>query len=259
AQLAQRGPGLTRDLERERQYCELCGDMENLLKCGRCRNSFYCSKEHQKQHWKMHKVNCKGSEAKSQVSKRKPAGRQAPCRGIEGQTLPQQNTRAASRNGETIMKGFITSAVSSVYKPGWLNNHTKPCRQTTTRSTPQKLAREYVVPCMTKHGICVVDNFIGGETDQKTDSTKDIRGDKITWIEDDLARHCNGQRGNFTIHERTKVSSQVWLQQHDCGITFITSNQNVRNISPVECFRYTCAGAFHRPSCYLYTSYSRNI
>uniref|UniRef100_A0A8C7JY93 Egl-9 family hypoxia inducible factor 1 n=1 Tax=Oncorhynchus kisutch TaxID=8019 RepID=A0A8C7JY93_ONCKI len=223
----------TQDLERERQYCELCGEMENLLKCGRCRNSFYCSKEHQKQHWKMHKVNCKESEA--------------PFRGIEGQTLPEQNTRATSRSGETIMKGFITSAVSSVYKPGWLNNHTKPCGQTTTRSTPQKLAREYIVPCMTKHGICVVDNFIGGEkglailedvkvlhktvkfTDgqlvsQKTDSIKDIRGggvrshgsraessgcEKIRFLKshmDDLARHCNGQRGNFTINGRTKVN-----------------------------------------------------
>uniref|UniRef100_A0A8C7I8T1 hypoxia-inducible factor-proline dioxygenase n=1 Tax=Oncorhynchus kisutch TaxID=8019 RepID=A0A8C7I8T1_ONCKI len=172
------------DLERERQYCELCGKMENLLKCGRCRNSFYCSKEHQKQHWKI---------------------------------------------GETRMKG---------------GSNTKPNGQTTTRSTPQNLAIEYIVPCMIKHGICVVDNFLGGETglailedvkllhktgkftdgqlvSQKTDSTKDIRGDKITWIEgretgcekicflmsrmDDLVRHCNGQLGNFTINGRTKA------------------------------------------------------
>lgn len=57
---------------------------------------------------------------------------------------------------------------------------------------------------------------------QKSDSTKDIRGDKITWIEgrepgcekirflmsrmDDLIRHCNGKLGNYTINGRTKVS-----------------------------------------------------
>lgn len=63
------------DLEREREYCELCGKMENLLKCGRCRNSFYCSKEHQKQH----KLICKESEVK--VSKQKPAELQEPSGG----------------------------------------------------------------------------------------------------------------------------------------------------------------------------------
>ncbi|KAG7230059.1 hypothetical protein INR49_009779 [Caranx melampygus] len=103
---------------------------------------------------------------------------------------------------------------------------------------------EYIVPCMNKHGICVVDNFLGVETglgildnvkalhktgrfkdgqlvSQKSDSTKDIRGDKITWIEgmeagcekirflmsrmDDLIRHCNGKLGNYTINGRTKI------------------------------------------------------
>nr|XP_023997696.1 egl nine homolog 1-like [Salvelinus alpinus] len=253
----------TQDLERERerQYCELCGKLENLLKCGRCRNSFYCSKAHQTQHWKTHKLICKESVAKSQVSKETPAERQAPSGDWEkGQTLPQQKTCAASRSGETIMKGFITnaeSAVSSVDKPGWSNNHTKPNGQTTTRSTTQKLAREYIVPCMTKHGICVVDNFLGGETglailedvkvlhktvkftdgqlvSQKSDSIKDIRGDKITWIEgresgcekirflmshmDDLARHCNGQLGNFTINVRTK------------GLRYLLGTQGLRDL-----------------------------
>lgn len=107
-----------------------------------------------------------------------------------------------------------------------------------------KLALEYIVPCMNKHGICVVDDFLGKETgqqigdevralhdtgkftdgqlvSQKSDSSKDIRGDKITWIEgkepgcetigllmssmDDLIRHCNGKLGNYKINGRTKA------------------------------------------------------
>ncbi|NWY49666.1 EGLN1 protein, partial [Chionis minor] len=94
------------------------------------------------------------------------------------------------------------------------------------------------------HGICVVDDFLGKElgglvaqevralhhtgrfTDgqlvsQKSDSSKDIRGDKITWVEgkepgcqtirllmnsmDDLIRHCNGKLGNYKINGRTKA------------------------------------------------------
>uniref|UniRef100_A0A2K6K9F7 hypoxia-inducible factor-proline dioxygenase n=1 Tax=Rhinopithecus bieti TaxID=61621 RepID=A0A2K6K9F7_RHIBE len=107
-----------------------------------------------------------------------------------------------------------------------------------------KLALEYIVPCMNKHGICVVDDFLGKETgqqigdevralhdtgkftdgqlvSQKSDSSKDIRGDKITWIEgkepgcetigllmssmDDLIRHCNGKLGSYKINGRTKA------------------------------------------------------
>ncbi|XP_019382270.1 PREDICTED: egl nine homolog 1, partial [Gavialis gangeticus] len=109
---------------------------------------------------------------------------------------------------------------------------------------PQRLALEYIVPCMNKHGICVVDEFLGKEvggrvaqevralhhtgrfTDgqlvsQKSDSSKDIRGDKITWVEgkepgchtigllmnsmDDLIRHCNGKLGDYKINGRTKA------------------------------------------------------
>ncbi|XP_064780609.1 egl nine homolog 1 isoform X2 [Oncorhynchus masou masou] len=285
------------DLERERQYCELCGKMENLLKCGRCRNSFYCSKEHQKQHWKMHKVNCKESEVKPQVSKQKSEP-PAPSGGIEGQTLPspQLKTRVqpdntASPSGETRMKGFITNAEcagSSVGKPGGSN--TKPNGQTTTRSTPQNLAIEYIVPCMIKHGICVVDNFLGGETglailedvkllhktgkftdgqlvSQKTDSTKDIRGDKITWIEgretgcekicflmsrmDDLVRHCNGQLGNFTINGRTKEHGGVLRifpegkaqfadiePKFDRLLFFWSDRRNPHEVQPAHAIRY---------------------
>ena len=56
------GPGGPSPSERDRQYCELCGKMENLLRCSRCRSSFYCSKEHQRQDWKKHKLVCQVGE-----------------------------------------------------------------------------------------------------------------------------------------------------------------------------------------------------
>ncbi|XDV49808.1 hypothetical protein PO909_018989 [Leuciscus waleckii] len=165
--------------------------MENLLKCGRCRISFYCSKEHQKQHWKKHKLTCREAE-------------------------------------KTQSESSETDSSNTQHKPQTL-----------------KLATEYIIPCMNKHGICVVDNFLGEDiglsilddvkalhqagkftngqlVSQKSDSSKDIRGDKITWIEgkepgcekicflmscmDDLVRNCNGNLGNYTINGRTKVS-----------------------------------------------------
>ncbi|XP_067381650.1 egl nine homolog 1 isoform X2 [Channa argus] len=230
------------DLEGDRQYCELCGKMENLLRCGRCRSSFYCSKEHQKQHWKEHKLICKEAD-KAQLSKQKPE--QAPssgedttqvkCREKKDAEQVDSASSAQSTNSETPVVGVRSGEDGS-------NNGATPNGQTS--SSPQKLAEEYVIPCMSKHGICLVEDFLGADTglgilenvkalhktgkftdgqlvSQKSDSTKDIRGDKITWIEgkeagcdkirflmnrmDDLVRHCNGKLGNYTINGRTKA------------------------------------------------------
>merc|ERR1711894_810822 len=38
--------------------CELCGTLENLLVCAGCKETYYCSKEHQRNHWKRHKPFC---------------------------------------------------------------------------------------------------------------------------------------------------------------------------------------------------------
>uniref|UniRef100_Q9GZT9-3 Isoform 3 of Egl nine homolog 1 n=1 Tax=Homo sapiens TaxID=9606 RepID=Q9GZT9-3 len=191
------GPGGPSPSERDRQYCELCGKMENLLRCSRCRSSFYCCKEHQRQDWKKHKLVLLGGYR-----------------------------FAFSWNSDERAGGGL--------RP---NGQTKPL-------PALKLALEYIVPCMNKHGICVVDDFLGKETgqqigdevralhdtgkftdgqlvSQKSDSSKDIRGDKITWIEgkepgcetigllmssmDDLIRHCNGKLGSYKINGRTKA------------------------------------------------------
>ncbi|XP_021335268.1 egl nine homolog 1b isoform X1 [Danio rerio] len=222
-------------LERERQFCELCGKMENLMKCGRCRSSFYCSKEHQRQDWKKHKRVCKEADKQQQ-----PVGEEEeeqPSDTSKQSSTSQSNSTLTSQDEK--MPDFIKSATGSDTKP--TPDSSKPNGQ--TRSPPQKLATDYIVPCMNKHGICVVDNFLGNEvgrsiledvralyltggfTDgqlvsQRSDSSKDIRGDKITWVEgkepgceriaflmsrmDDLIRHCNGKLGNYRINGRTK-------------------------------------------------------
>ena len=42
--------------------CELCGSLENLKVCAKCKEAWYCSKEHQKSHWKQHKKQCSGTQ-----------------------------------------------------------------------------------------------------------------------------------------------------------------------------------------------------
>ncbi|XP_060797796.1 egl nine homolog 1-like isoform X5 [Neoarius graeffei] len=236
------------DTEQDRQYCELCGKMENLMKCGRCRSSFYCSKDHQKQDWKKHKQVCKQAE--------------------NNPRLPHTDSGQVCRNNQKKEPEPLQKEQKSKISeksPRTCRAHVEPERSPAVKqpegecdpeqaadvfngqmmmSPQQKLATEYIGPCMNKHGICVVNNFLGDElglgvleevhalyisgefTDgqlvsQRSDSTKDIRGDKIIWIEgkepgcekiavlmsrmDDIVRHCNGKLGNYRINGRTKI------------------------------------------------------
>nr|XP_028579857.1 egl nine homolog 1 [Podarcis muralis] len=299
------GGGCSASSERDRQYCELCGKMENLLRCGRCRSSFYCSKEHQRQDWKKHKLICRGSEpsaaaaaAGGGVAQHRSGGGGERHQG-HGHARPHQPSVGGEGEGTAAAAKKVTAlpakpqpdSTSEEKKAAVAatvtNNHVAKVapesrgqegeegkeaaaaapgagkaallyRDKSNLSTeeslrpngqmkslvPQRLALEYIVPCMNKHGICVVDEFLGKElggqieqevralhhtghfTDgqlvsQKSDSSRDIRGDKITWVEgkepgcmtigklmnsmDDLIRHCNGKLGNYKINGRTKA------------------------------------------------------
>lgn len=275
--------------ERDRQYCELCGKMENLLRCGRCRSSFYCSKEHQRQDWKKHKLVCRsgGGAAAGGGAAEHRAGLQPLARAAAGAGGGREEGAAAQKvppgsgpgaEGEAVAAAPLTNnhvpaaaaALSEAAAPaeeeaaapageaglvyrdksnlypggGQVGGGALRPNGQTKSLVPQRLALEYIVPCMNKHGICVVDEFLGKEvggriarevralhhtgrfTDgqlvsQKSDSSKDIRGDKITWVEgkepccqtigllmnsmDDLIRHCNGKLGNYKINGRTKA------------------------------------------------------
>lgn len=289
--------------ERDRQYCELCGKMENLLRCGRCRSSFYCSKEHQRQDWKKHKLICRGSDSGGSLAaeggaaeprksgfgggdqpfhqgarhgRPHAAGRDGEERSSKKATAlpakPQRDTNSeenvvvTNNHVAKVAPGALTQeeedkeAVVAAAGPAVEAGHFYRDKSNLTGEAslrpngqmkslvPQRLALEYIVPCMNKHGICVVDDFLGKElggqieqevlalhhtgrfTDgqlvsQKSDSSRDIRGDKITWVEgkepgcktigklmnsmDDLIRHCNGKLGNYKINGRTKVSDTL--------------------------------------------------
>uniref|UniRef100_A0A8C4N5K2 hypoxia-inducible factor-proline dioxygenase n=1 Tax=Eptatretus burgeri TaxID=7764 RepID=A0A8C4N5K2_EPTBU len=109
-------------------------------------------------------------------------------------------------------------------------------------ANPRELALHYIAPCLMKHGICVLDGFVGDElgdavlgevrvlqqdgrlcdgqlVSRRPDSSV-VRGDKITWVEgreagckaiavllariDELILHCHGRLGHYLINGRTK-------------------------------------------------------
>ena len=38
--------------------CAVCGSMAGLKACSRCQEVYYCSRDHQTAHWKIHKKTC---------------------------------------------------------------------------------------------------------------------------------------------------------------------------------------------------------
>ena len=44
--------------------CAVCGSTGKVLKCGRCKSIYYCSREHQASHWSSHKITCSPPSSK---------------------------------------------------------------------------------------------------------------------------------------------------------------------------------------------------
>eukprot|EP00889_Picochlorum_renovo_P001331 jgi/Picre1/28361/NNA_003767.t1 len=56
----------------ERVECANCGETENLLKCSRCHNTWFCGVKCQKQYWPFHKSNCKRNEFADAIEETEP-------------------------------------------------------------------------------------------------------------------------------------------------------------------------------------------
>lgn len=120
-------------------------------------------------------------------------------------------------------------------------------REEVLPAAPERLALDYIVPCMRYYGICVKDSFLGAAlggcvlaevealkrsgrlrdgqlVSQRAIPPRSIRGDQITWVEghepgcrsigvlmahvDAVIRHCAGRLGGYVINGRTKVRLQ---------------------------------------------------
>lgn len=49
-----------------------CGETENLLKCSRCHNAWFCGVKCQKQYWPFHKPACKRNEFADAIEESEP-------------------------------------------------------------------------------------------------------------------------------------------------------------------------------------------
>ncbi|XP_058812212.1 hypoxia-inducible factor prolyl hydroxylase [Topomyia yanbarensis] len=51
--------GTIQQLRQFQHQCRICGATEGLRRCSRCQVAYYCSQEHQRLDWKLHKLECR--------------------------------------------------------------------------------------------------------------------------------------------------------------------------------------------------------
>ncbi|KAG6615238.1 Egl nine 1 [Phytophthora cinnamomi] len=52
--------------------CPVCGKSESLKRCSSCKSVSYCSREHQRQHWKVHRAECTYQSKQAQPEQPSP-------------------------------------------------------------------------------------------------------------------------------------------------------------------------------------------
>lgn len=51
--------GTVQQMRQFQHQCRICGASEGLRRCSRCQVAYYCSQEHQRLDWKLHKLECR--------------------------------------------------------------------------------------------------------------------------------------------------------------------------------------------------------
>ncbi|ERE46054.1 putative egl nine-like protein [Cricetulus griseus] len=165
--------------------------------------------------------------------------------------LPSKRPWARQENQEAKGEGGVGCDSVGSGSGNSNNNTTSSSGEASARlreeappSAPERLALDYIVPCMRYYGICVKDNFLGATlggrvlaevealkrggrlrdgqlVSQRAIPPRSIRGDQIAWVEghepgcrsigalmahvDTVIRHCAGRLGSYVINGRTKA------------------------------------------------------
>ena len=198
-------------------YCDFCTKKDTPFRCPRCKSALYCSREHLKSDWKLHKRKCSGY--------------------TESGNQPAITDRICLRDNGFI--GLGANPYSS-----------DPYHVNRTMQESQSELADFVVNSLYLTGHCIVDNFngsclaleileemkslskqgcleggqlaSGAKKNVDEPSEQKIRGDKIAWVGSEdpncqaTARHvsavdaliylCNELIPDHDVRNRTKVS-----------------------------------------------------
>ncbi len=233
--------------------CELCGALQNLKVCARCKGAWYCSKEHQKTHWKEHKRSCNNNNIASVTVD--PAGRG----GVQGGgaiAVHSQNSCGEQCHSARTKTCFATEADKDCVKLEVVSNAGSKDSPTLTDTSSHKVEAEklqlnskrpqnimnavncggmsvgsaagaaprdskplgeYVVKCLNDYGLCVVDHFLGDEVCNK------VLGEVQSM--QNSGQLCDGELVNkVELEHARKVRGDkiAWAEKGDPGTQYLS-------------------------------------
>nr|XP_039258932.1 egl nine homolog 1-like [Styela clava] len=185
--------------------CAVCDKLDNLKSCSRCGSVEYCGREHQTQHWKVHKKDCKKQSTKTDSTEN--SGEQN-----ENSTIDEVAQKIKSMNLETEGRVAQNSIPLNPY-----DSYTKRDEGIVARCHKNLVQR----------GICVIDTFVDenradlcladamslysqpdkfkpGEVIKQAGKDK-IRGDEIIWLS---GSEPNSQNINYICRKMDKIISK---------------------------------------------------
>ncbi|KAJ8980181.1 hypothetical protein NQ317_011426 [Molorchus minor] len=174
-------------------YCNVCRVGENLLRCARCKITLYCSKDHQKQDWKKHKVTCMkfqnvdtvekryGNIVNNQVSSAIPSEGSSENEILSsvGEVLSAHLTANNNFDDKSSTERTLKSARSAMPISGGtivqpskkgirdfpeivLHSSMAPFQHNIEDDILEEMCRN-VIQDLNDYGLCVLDNFLGAE------------------------------------------------------------------------------------------------
>ncbi|MBN3313164.1 EGLN1 protein, partial [Atractosteus spatula] len=185
---------------------------------------------------------------------------------------PEEGSSAIRCTGSPNTVGSVEATGGKTTPPALCTPHSnRPAhgREHRRRVSSHKLVLQYIVPCMTSYGLCIVNNFLGSTAGDKIleevlrlhqsgkfqhgelatgtrGKNKSIRGDKITWVDgmepgcgnigfllsrmDRLVTFADGKLGSYTIRGRHKLC-RLPLRRLVCG--FLESGFVFHAVRPV--------------------------
>nr|XP_022907963.1 egl nine homolog 1-like [Onthophagus taurus] len=253
--------------------CVVCGSQENLLRCARCKKTFYCSRTHQKQDWKRHKPTCNTADDQNvqTLNVEKETNGTLPVVGSSEDEILSSCAQSLSPNlykSKVNDENMPASKENLRFDPSF---HCTTLNKSRGPDTDIDLMSLNVLRDMNDYGVCVVDNFLGeekgrlvlkevlnmyssgvfkdgqlvsnrGRTDLKT-----IRGDKIAWV-DGKESFCNYIGSLISQVDAVIIRANKMENNGKMGQYNINGRTKVRNI----CFIHTPLNYFSIDSYYHY-------
>jgi len=181
--------------------CDFCGKKDTPFRCPRCKSALYCSREHLKLDWKLHKRKCSGF--------------------TETGNQPAVTDRICLRDNGFI--GFGANPYSS-----------DPYHVNRTMQESQTELADFVVNSLYLTGHCIVDHFNGNSL--AVDILKEMKTlHKVGSLEDGQLASGSKNVENEAPEQKIRGDKIAWVNSKDARCQATS-----RHVSAVDALIYLC-------------------